>query len=46
MIATDDLSSLSGSGARTKGHITIKLHKNNKVCVTVVHMLTMFLHFS
>ena len=29
MIATDDLSSLLGSGARTKGHITTKLHKNN-----------------
>ena len=45
MVATDDLSSLLGSGARTKGHITTKLHKNNKVSVTVVHMLTMFYTF-
>ena len=46
MVDTDDLSSLLGSGARMKGHITTKLHKNNKVSVTVVHMYTMFLHFS
>ena len=44
MVDIDDLSSLLGSGARRKGHITTKLHKNNKVPVTVVHMLTMFLH--
>ena len=29
MVDTDDLSSLLGSGARMKGHITTKLHKNN-----------------
>ena len=46
MVDTDDLSSLLGSGARMKGHITTKPHKNNKVSVTVVHMYTMFLHFS
>ena len=46
MVDTDDLSSLLGSSARMKGHVTTKLHKNNNVSVTVVHMLTMFLHFS
>ena len=46
MVDTDDLSSLLGSGVRMKGHITTKLHKNNKVSVTVIYMYTMFLYFS
>ena len=46
MVATDDLSSLLGSGARTKGHINTKLRKNTEVSVKVVHMLMMLLHFS
>ena len=46
MVATDDLSSLLGSGARTKGQITTKLHKNNEVSLTVAHMHMMFLQFS